>query len=54
MTFGFDVHEAANAREVIVIGDGHAVAEGALIYLSMRGVKIKRLTGAPEAITCYG
>ncbi|MEZ4833287.1 MAG: carboxypeptidase-like regulatory domain-containing protein [Caldilineaceae bacterium] len=50
MTFGFDVHEAANAREVIVIGDGHAVAEGALIYLSMRGVKIKRLTGAPEAI----
>lgn len=50
VAFGFDVHEAANAQEVTVIGDGEAVPEGSLIYLSMRGVKVQRLTGTPEEI----
>jgi hypothetical protein len=50
LLFGFDMHEAAHAARVTIIGDGNAVPEFALIYLSTRGVKIERLTGTPEEI----
>jgi hypothetical protein len=51
LTFGFDRHEAAQARRVTVIGDSKSVSEFDLVYLSTRGVKIQRLTGTPQEIS---
>jgi hypothetical protein len=48
LLFGFDMHEAAHAAQVTVIGDGHAVPEFVLIYLTAQGVKVERLAGTPE------
>jgi hypothetical protein len=50
LLFGFNMHEAAHAANVTVIGDGHAVPEFILIYLVTQGVKVARLTGTPEEI----
>ncbi|RME56274.1 MAG: carboxypeptidase regulatory-like domain-containing protein [Caldilineae bacterium] len=50
LAFGFDFKEAGHAQEVTAIGDGHAISEFELIYLSLHGVKVRRLTGAPEEI----
>lgn len=50
LLFGFDMQEAAHAAQVTVIGDGEAVPEFVLIYLSTRGVKVERLAGTPEEI----
>jgi len=46
--FGFDYQEAAGAREVTAVGDGHSIPEFQLIFLASRGVKVRRLTGTPE------
>jgi hypothetical protein len=50
LLFGFDMHEAAHAARVTVVGDGHAVPEFVLIYLSAQGVKVERLSGTAEEI----
>jgi hypothetical protein len=50
LLFGFDMHEAAHAAQVTVIGDGEAVPEFVLIYLTMQGVKVEQLAGTPEEI----
>jgi hypothetical protein len=50
LLFGFDMHEAAHAARVTVVGDGHAVPEFVLIYLSAQGVNVERLSGTPEEI----
>lgn len=50
LTFGFNFREARHAEEVTAIGDGHAISEFELVYLALHGVKIRRLTGAPDEI----
>lgn len=50
LLFGFNMHEAAHAAKATIIGDGSAVPEFVLIYLATQGVKVERLTGAPEEI----
>ena len=47
----FDLHEAARASTVTVIGDGESVSEFNLIYLNTRGVGVSRLTGTPQEIS---
>ncbi len=46
--FGFDYQEAARARRVTAVGNGHLIPEFQLIFLSSRGVQVRRLTGTPE------
>ena len=46
--FGFDFQEAAQAKQVTVVGDGGSIPEVQLIFLSTQGVQVKRLTGTPE------
>jgi hypothetical protein len=50
LTFGFEISEAAHAREVTIIGDEDTVPQSTLLYLTMRGVKVQRITGTPEEI----
>ncbi|MBX3000465.1 MAG: carboxypeptidase regulatory-like domain-containing protein [Caldilineaceae bacterium] len=50
LLFGFDMHEAAHAARVTIIGDGHTVPEFVLIYLTTHAVKVERLAGTPEEI----
>ena len=44
--FGFDYQEAARSKQVTVVGDGQSVPEFQLIFLSTRGIKVRRLIGA--------
>lgn len=48
--FGFNYQEAAEAREVTAIGNGHLIPEFQLIFLSSRGVKVRRLAGTVDQI----
>ena len=46
--FGFDYQEAARARQVTVVGDERSIPDFQLIFLSTRGVKVRRLAGTPQ------
>ena len=48
--FGFNYLEAAQAKEVIVIGGASSIPQFQMVYLGSHGVKISQLTGTPAGI----
>jgi hypothetical protein len=46
--FGFDYQEAAQAKQMTVVGDGRSISESQLSDLSTQGVHVRQLTGTPE------